>query len=643
MNIPNLAKKTQIVLLCLLGTVAATALHAGKPAKDLRSNYNNILDIRFTPLPQTGTKGLFTDAGSWMGFTIPASDSINGFCGPFDIDGRTWLSRSIAEVSVMLNQKTIPSNSFKIVSSNYIPGELNLKGRNGNVEIGQTLQFIDKNYALLSLNANSSVGWTIGAKLWIDTVLSKQGNTIIIPLKNGEIMTVSYPKEFTIVLNKETYTATCKTASTKQHVVVGFFTGKDQMAKNGGLANTILQTPQKYSKLSVQRWNGYLNRCLRNDMDGDANRIAVKSIVTLISNWRSAKGDLLHDGVIPSHAVGYFVGFWAWDSWKHAVALARFEPELAKNQIRAMFDYQLNDGMVIDCIYSNKSENNARDSKPPLAAWCVMEVYKHTKDVEFLKEMYPKLLKYNQWWYKFRDHNQNGLCEFGSTDGTTEAAKWESGMDNAVRYDNTSMVQNMDNAWSFNQESVDLNAYLCLEAKLLAGMAKIVGAKYKSPTDNEKVNAAFFDTDKGYYYDRDFNGKFIEVEGSEGWIPLWTGIATKKDAAMVVKMVTNSSRFATYIPFPTLSADNPNFDPKGYWRGPIWLDQVYFGISGIRKYGYKAEADTFTKQVFDRLSGLKGDSPIHENYGTHTGERLKAPHFSWSAAHLLMLYWEYKR
>jgi putative isomerase len=110
-----------------------------------------------------------------------------------------------------------------------------------------------------------------------------------------------------------------------------------------------------------------------------------------------------------------------------------------------------------------------------------------------------------------------------------------------------------------------------------------------------------------------------------------------------MKVVMDSTKFATYIPFPTLSADNPKFDPKGYWRGPIWLDQVYFGISGIRKYGYKEEADSFTMQVFDRLNGLKTDAPIHENYGTHTGERLKAPHFSWSAAHLLMLYWEYKK
>lgn len=108
-----------------------------------------------------------------------------------------------------------------------------------------------------------------------------------------------------------------------------------------------------------------------------------------------------------------------------------------------------------------------------------------------------------------------------------------------------------------------------------------------------------------------------------------------------MRQLEDTTKFSTYIPFPTVAADNPDFMPKGYWRGPIWLDQTYFAISGLRKYGYVKEADKYTRQVFDRLNGLKGNGAIHENYEAHTGERLKAPHFSWSAAHLLMLYEEY--
>ena len=93
-------------------------------------------------------------------------------------------------------------------------------------------------------------------------------------------------------------------------------------------------------------------------------------------------------------------------------------------------------------IYTDKSENNWRDTKPPLAGWAVWRIYEKTRDKVFLEEMYSKLVQYHKWWYTYRDHDQNGLCEYGSTDGTLEAAGWESGMDNAVRFDDARMMQN---------------------------------------------------------------------------------------------------------------------------------------------------------------------------------------------------------
>ncbi len=197
----------------------------------------------------------------------------------------------------------------------------------------------------------------------------------------------------------------------------------------------------------------------------------MKAIVTLITNWRSASKDLLHDGVFPSVNYQGFYGVWSWDSWKQAVGLANIDPSIARDNIRCMFDYQDSAGMVPDCIYSDRSENNLRDTKPPLAAWGVYEVYKQAPDKAFLVEMYDKLVRYHRWWYANRDHNKNGLCEYGSTDGTRIAAAWESGMDNAVRFDSAVMLQNNAGAWSLNQESVDLNAYLYREKLYLADIA----------------------------------------------------------------------------------------------------------------------------------------------------------------------------
>ena len=46
----------------------------------------------------------------------------------------------------------------------------------------------------------------------------------------------------------------------------------------------------------------------------------------------------------------------------------------------------------------------------------------------------------------------------------------------------------------------------------------------------------------------------------------------------MLPMLQDTAKFSTYIPFPTIAADNPKYNPRGYWRGPIWLDQTYFAI-----------------------------------------------------------------
>ena len=51
-------------------------------------------------------------------------------------------------------------------------------------------------------------------------------------------------------------------------------------------------------------------------------------------------------------------------------------------------------------------------------------------------EMYPQLMAFTNGGTTKRDHNHNGMCEWFYLHGTWEgAAAWESGMDNAIRFD----------------------------------------------------------------------------------------------------------------------------------------------------------------------------------------------------------------
>ena len=641
--------KHKFTKITLLTAVVAGFTAACNPASEniptgKRYEFNNILDIAYTPDTLTRCRGWFTDAGSWMGFTLPQKDHwVNGFCGPFSLDmnRRQWMAQSAVTVGYADQANVI----FTPDSTCYFPGELYLSASSEEGKIIQRLNFLDASTALLRIHSDAGKELSLTASQWGKEIqVQTDQNTVIARHPSGEIVALTFTPDVSVKGTDNNYQAKINGSEHDTYVAISFYTGEKELSAGLQKAQLALSNPQEGLKANKERWEGYLTKILRKDMKPEYDRIAVKAVVTLISNWRTHRGGLLHEGIVPSHAAYYFVGFWAWDTWRFSAALAKFDPELAKDNIRAMFDYPQPDGMIIDCIYTDPAENNARDSKPPLVSWAIDEIFTHANDTAFISEMYPQLMAYYKWWYNKRDHNRNGMCEYGSTDGTLEAAAWESGMDNAIRFDDAKMLKNngAEDAWSMDQESVDLNAYLALECKLLKKFASILGVTFDGPDYSSQVADYFFDKEKGFFFDRRLkDGSFIQEPGCEAYTPLWTEVATADQVKAMLPLLTDTAKFSTYIPFPTVAADNPKYNPRGYWRGPIWLDQTYFAIRGLRNYGYNKMADEYTLQVFDRLQGLKEGAPIHENYGTHTGELLKAPHFSWSSSHLLMLYDDY--
>ncbi len=405
----------------------------------------------------------------------------------------------------------------------------------------------------------------------------------------------------------------------------------------------------KYLKENRQRWEGYLNDILGKEtpyLQSERNRNwAVKALMTLHTNWRSAAGDLKHGGVQP--ATGHFDAFWAWDSWEHAAALSVFNPELAKEQLLTMFDFQTPEGMIIDVVALYQKDNNGVCSKPPIASWATYMTYQRTKDKDFVREMLPKLLKYHAWRYQYRDHDRNGLCEYGGIGPKVYMGQWESGMDVAVKFKGVKMLKNAEGAYSFDQESVELNSYLCAEKFYLAYLLDEVGEKEKAIRMREEgrnlkklIQEKFFDRETGYFFDRKLgSGELVKVIDISGWIPLFTGVATPEQAEAVKRNMLDPELFGTYFPFSSLNHKHPLYSPdKGYFRGQTWLNYTYFGIRGWKNYGFRQEAEKYTWLLPDRLKGLAEPGyPIRENWNSATGEGMTAKHFGWSSAFSILL------
>lgn len=626
-----------------------------------RNDFKDVLDLRnsleMRHVNQTSAM-LFSDMGAWHGYALPAKTSeYGGFNGPvlFNEIGLV-LSPSFAKLSLKLNGTDF---NFKSPVLEYYPGMIRQEYSDGGVIVEQKLIFTDARSALIKVSLSNHSMSIKKAEIGISGTINPELGTLHVNGKNievrlnkavfvsalltdADVISTGDLMKYSSVFVKPVEIA--PSATFTFYIRQSGFTDEREM--NNPLFRSVEKPEVDFSHNQV-RWNRYLNRLFsfKTEWTNEVayRRLAVKSAVTLLTNWRSAAGDIKHDGIFPSY--NFFDGFWAWDSWKHAAACALFDTKLAENSIRSMFDYQDKAGMVADCIFLDASRNNYRNTKPPLAAWAVWEVYRISHRLDFIKEMYPSLKAYHKWWYNNRDHDGNGLCEFGSTDGTKVAAAWESGMDNAVRFDHAEMIQNNESAWSVNQESVDLNSFLYDEKLLLSKMAALLGLKNEQKQFDleagvlrDKVNAMMFDKTTGFYGDIWLKDKkSIGLLGPEGFIPLWTGLARKDYAALAKKNILDSSRFNTYLPFPTFQADHPDFDPKAYWRGPVWLDQVMFGTEGLKRFGYKKDAAELFKKLTLHAEGMLGDGSLRETYNPLTGTGMTVPNFSWSAASLLRL------
>jgi len=554
----------------------------------------------------------------------------------------------------------------------------------------------------------------------------------------------SIPTDTKIDGHTFTSTANVESSTTFYTTYSHVLTAEENQAEQVKIAD-VLANPHKYLQASEQRWETYLERGLTNPNATPAQeRVAVKAMETLNGNWRGVAGAMKFDSVTPSVTARWFSGnqTWPWDTWKQAYAMAHFNPEVAKDNIRAMFAYQIqaddavrpwDEGYVPDLLAYNLSPErggdggnwNERNTKPSLAAWSVMEVYKTTGDKAWLEEMYPKLVAYHNWWLRNRDHNGNGVPEYGAARdkahntpsgqmlftvkrGESEqtfsgleqyneiiknghydhieipaqtAASWESGRDDAAVFgfiDADQLEQYVANGgkrsdwdvafaqnrsqngtllgYSLMQESVDQASYMFSDNQYLAEMATILGKDEEAKAFTEKadklanyINTCMFDESTGFFYDIRIESKPLangcagkpiveRGKGPEGWSPLFNGAATQEHADAVVKVMKDTQEFNSYVPLGTAALSSPAFGPDIYWRGRVWVDQLYFGLKGMEKYGYRDEAVEMATNFLNHADGLVQDGPIRENYNPLTGAQQGAPNFSWSAAHLYMLY-----
>lgn len=329
-----------------------------------------------------------------------------------------------------------------------------------------------------------------------------------------------------------------------------------------------------------------------------------------------------------SPGINHFNGIWNWDSAFHAMAVSRWDTQLARESILGFTQFQHDDGLFPDLIYTN-GEISSVCSKPPVMAWAAEIVYDREPNKEFLDTVYSQLKKNEEYWCSNRF--DRGLFFYDAVeknDGNRELyGRYESGLDDSIRWDKPVM-----NYWA-----IDLNCYMIMFYRSLSSFAKILMLGEESIKWDKKaeqleslINEVLWNDEMKCYVDVDrFSGEKSPILTPASFMPLFIEIASEERAEWLNKLAMDPNKF--YSGMPTVAYDDPEYS-RTYWRGPTWLNIAYFAAKGLKNYGFKS-ADKIKETILNWVANEKRG--IFENYDSKNGDGLYCDHFSWSSAFVI--------
>ena len=342
----------------------------------------------------------------------------------------------------------------------------------------------------------------------------------------------------------------------------------------------------------------------------------------MANNLISPLGNVAYESMMPSKVT--YIGLWLWDSALHALAFRHVDPELARNQFRAMLAYQFPVGKLPDAIHDEGviSEIDhplqAEVTKPPILTWAALKLHETAPDLEFLREIYVPLVRLNAWWFSMNDDDGDGLVQYNHP--------YSSGLDDNPLWD-----------YGMPVESPDINTYLCIQMDGLATIAEALGLQGESAMWRRRAESLvrrmmedFWDEKAGLFQAL-HDEQPIPVVTPFNLYPLWTGRLGEPVQERLIAHLTNPNEFWGKYVLPTVARNDPHYDPETMWRGPIWANVNYFFIEALHKAGRTELARELRDKTLDLVMSHPG---IFEYYSAETGAPpLKAASiFGWTAA-----------
>ena len=309
-------------------------------------------------------------------------------------------------------------------------------------------------------------------------------------------------------------------------------------------------------------------------------------------------------------------------------------------------------------------------TQPPVLATAVRVLHETAPDRSFLEEVVPALERWHEWLHRDRS----------TTEGLVAIVHpWE-GADNSPRFDRALARLDVDDELDFERTDrreidsserptdSDYARYLFLVRRLQAQgyrppsladtpfvfvdltfnsilaraeddlawlSAEIGGDGARASAAAERLGQALATrwNDSRAIYVEDDDDPATADETIDGLFPLYAGVPTREQARRLFEeALWAATRFgpSPEAPWAVTSASkaSPAFDPRRYWRGPVWVNVNWFLVHGLERAGLLDEAGELRRMTLE----LVGRSGFFEYYDPRSGDPLGVSDFSWSAA-----------
>jgi hypothetical protein len=342
-----------------------------------------------------------------------------------------------------------------------------------------------------------------------------------------------------------------------------------------------------------------------------------------------------------------------WDSFFNALEVGIESSKHAVDILKSVLKAQYPNGNIPN--WRGRFGGASDRSQPPVGSFVVLKFFLKTADLELLRFAYPILVKWHAFWKEprsnglpRRDGNNDGLLEWGTDEKFVAQsapsweenssgkirAMWESGQDDLPNWDDVSFDES---SGTLSMNCIDLNSLYALDCWCLAQMAQILEKQeaYEAFMDEYEtmktlINKTLWDEQKGFYFDRHWDGQFSKRKAASNFYPLLAMIPDQSKALRMLRRLLNENEFWGDYVLPTISRDDPAFKDQQYWRGTIWPPTNYLVYQGLKTYGFDAVAQEFAlKSSSLFLRSWDNFQLCPENYDSRTGEAGGQRYQSW--------------